>query len=251
MIELRDYQQDLLVQMHRALASTRVARIMLQLPTGSGKTRIAGELLSGWLKDGRKAVWLTHRKELATQTEGMLREAGVTATANMQWTPRTNAPTLLNGVVILMAQTVSRRNGRANVWDGYNRSDLMIIDEAHHATADGWARAIKQWPGPVVGMTATPWLLSQREAFDHLFKELHCGPQVAALQSDKWLCQARVMLPPEGERVQAGQVDYTGDYSESGIELANEDRDVWTGRGVAVLAKALPRTVKRWSTLCR
>ena len=228
MIELRDYQQDLLVEMHRALASTRVARIMLQLPTGSGKTRIAGELLSGWLKDGRKAVWLTHRKELATQTEGMLREAGVTATANMQWTPRTNAPTLLNGVVILMAQTVSRRNGRANVWDGYNRSDLMIIDEAHHATADGWARAIKQWPGPVVGMTATPWRLSQREGFDHLFKELHCGPQVAALQSDKWLCQARVMLPPEGERVQAGQVDYTGDYSESGIELANEDRDVWT-----------------------
>ena len=228
LIELRDYQQDLLVQMHRALASTRVARIMLQLPTGSGKTRIAGELLSGWLKDGRKAVWLTHRKELAAQTEGMLREAGVTATANMQWMPRTNAPTLLNGVVILMAQTVSRRSGRANVWDGYNRSDLMIIDEAHHATADGWARAMKQWPGPVVGMTATPWRLSLKEGFDHLFRELHCGPQVAALQSDKWLCQARVMLPPEGERVQAGQVDYTGDYTESGIELANEDRDVWT-----------------------
>ena len=52
MIELRDYQQDLLVQMHRALAAaTPAARIMLQLPTGSGKTRnvvslFAGELLS-------------------------------------------------------------------------------------------------------------------------------------------------------------------------------------------------------------
>ena len=67
MIELRDYQQDLLVQMHRALAGTPAARIMLQLPTGSGKTRIAGELLSGWLKGGRKALWLTHRKELAAQ----------------------------------------------------------------------------------------------------------------------------------------------------------------------------------------
>ena len=204
MIELRDYQQDLLVQMHRALAGTPAARIMLQLPTGSGKTRIAGELLSGWLKGGRKAVWLTHRKELAAQTEGMLGETGVTATANMQWMPRTNAPTLLNGVVILMAQTVSRRSGRANVWDGYNRSDLMIIDEAHHATADGWARAMKQWPGPVVGMTATPWRLSLKEGFDHLFRELHCGPQVAALQSDKWLCQARVMLghvPSSGVRV--------------------------------------------------
>ena len=228
LIEFRDYQQDLLVQMHRALTGTPAARIMLQLPTGSGKTCIAGELLSGWLKGGRKAVWLTHRRELATQTEGMLREAEVTATANMQWTPRTNAPTLLNGVVILMAQTVSRRNARGNVWDSYNRSDVMIIDEAHHATAGGWARAIKQWPGSVLGMTATPWRLSQREGFDHLFRELRCGPQVAALQSDKWLCQARVMLPPEEQRIRGGQVDITGDYSESGIELANEDRDIWT-----------------------
>ena len=228
MIEVRDYQQDLLVEVHRALVGTPAARIMLQLPTGGGKTRIAGQLLAGWLKGGRKAVWLTHRKELAVQTEGMLQEAGVPATANIQWTPRTNVPMIVNGVAILMAQTVSRRNARANVWNGYNHSDLMIIDEAHHATADGWARAVRQWPGPVMGMTATPWRLSQREGFDHLFGELHCGPQVAALQSDKWLCQARVKLPPEEERVQGGQVDYMGDYSESGIELANEDRDIWT-----------------------
>ena len=46
----------------------------------------------------------------------------------------------------------------------------MVIDEAHHATAESWARAMKQWPGPVLGMTATPWRLSQREGFDHLFK---------------------------------------------------------------------------------
>ena len=227
MIELRDYQRDLLERVEDALADP-TARIMMQLPTGGGKTRIAGELLSGWLVDGRKAVWLTHRRELASQTESMLREAGVTATANMLWMPHTDTPTLLNGVVILMAQTVSRRTARANVWDGYNNKDLMIIDEAHHATADGWARAISQWPGPVLGMTATPRRLSEKEGFDHLFDELHCGPQVAALQSDEWLCQARVLSPPEEERVQGGQVDYTGDYSESGIEMVNEDRDVWT-----------------------
>ena len=200
----------------------------MQLPTGGGKTRIAGELLSSWLEDGRKGVWLTHRRELAAQTEGMLQEAGVSATANMHWTPHTDAPTIVNGVVILMAQTVSRRNARANVWDGYNSKDLMIIDEAHHATADGWARAINQWPGPVLGMTATPWRLSEKEGFDHLFRGLYCGPQVAALQSDKWMCRARVLSPPTEERIQGGQVDSTGDYSESGIELANEDRDIWT-----------------------
>ena len=76
--------------MYQILAGSPVARVMVQLPTGGGKTCIAGELLSGCLNGGRKAVWLTHRRELATQTEGMLHEAGVTATANMQWTPRTS-----------------------------------------------------------------------------------------------------------------------------------------------------------------
>ena len=227
MIELRDYQRDLLECVKDALADPS-ARIMMQLPTGSGKTRIAGELLSGWLKHGRKAVWLTHRRELAFQTEGMIQEAGVGATANIRWTPHTKAPTLVNGVVILMAQTVGRRTNEANVWDHYNSGDLMIIDEAHHATADGYARAIRQWPGPILGMTATPWRLSEKEGFEHLFEKLYCGPQVAALQSDKWLCLARMLSPPEEEQIRGGQVDYTGDYSESGIVQANQDRDIWT-----------------------
>ena len=227
MIELRDYQKKLLTEVSSELADP-ASRIMMQLPTGGGKTRIAGQLLAGWLKDGRKAVWLTHRRELASQTEGMLREAGVSASSNIQWAPHTNPPLIVDGVVVLMAQTVSRRNTMTNVWDGYDRGDLMIIDEAHHASAAGWARAIDQWPGPVVGMTATPWRLSEREGFDHLFQVLHCGPQVAALQSDKWLCRARVLSPPEEDRILGGQVESTGDYSESGIELANQDRDVWT-----------------------
>ena len=227
MSELRGYQQDLLESVHRLLDAPD-ARVMLQLPTGGGKTRIAGDLLLRWLKDGRKAVWLTHRRELAAQTEGMLQQDGVTATSNMRWEPHTNAPTLVNGVVILMAQTVSRRTAVAEVWNGYDARDLMIIDEAHHATADGWARAMRQWPGSVLGMTATPWRLSQKEGFDHLFEELVCGPQVAALQSDGWLCNARALSLPEDEMIQGGQLDYTGDYSEPGIERANENRDVWT-----------------------
>jgi hypothetical protein len=58
---------------------------------------------------------LTHRRELASQTEGMLHEAGVPATSCIQWIPNTVAPTISNGAAILMAQTVSRRTVRANV----------------------------------------------------------------------------------------------------------------------------------------
>ena len=227
-IQLRPYQQDLLDRVRSALDGKPSAQVMLQLPTGGGKTHIAGELLSGWLKDGRKAVWVTHRKELADQTEGMLREAGVSATAKMQWVPGDDAPEIVTGVVILMVQTVGRRTAKKTVWGCYTQSDLMIIDEAHHATAPGYERAIEQWPGPVLGMTATPWRLSEKEGFDHLFEELHCGPQVADLQSNNHLCLARVRVPPEEERIQGGLVDDMGDYSESGIESANEGSDIWT-----------------------
>ena len=227
MVELRDYQQDLLGRVQGALAD-RDGGIMLQLPTGGGKTCIAAILLSDWLHGGRKAVWLTHRRELAGQTEEMLRAAGVPASANIFWTPRSCAPAIANGAVILMAQTVSRRAAAANVWSDYDDNDLLIIDEAHHATADGWTRAISQWPGPVLGMTATPWRLARGEGFEHLFSQLHCGPTVAELQAAGWLCRARVLAPPEEEQIRGGPLDVAGDYSEAGIEQANQDRDLWT-----------------------
>ena len=110
---LRDYQTQLLKHVLSELSASARARVMLQLPTGGGKTRIAGELLSNWLRDGRKAVWLTHRKELAAQTEGMLHEDDVSATKDINWTLGTTSPAIPNGVVILMAQTVSRRTARA------------------------------------------------------------------------------------------------------------------------------------------
>ena len=228
MAELRDYQQALLEQAETALQPPD-ARVMLQLPTGGGKTHIAGALLRRWLRNGRKAVWLTHRTELADQTCGMLADAGVSAISLKTWQSGDDAPSVPNGVVILMAQTVGRRTNRMQIWDKYNSGDLLVIDEAHHATADGWARGIDQWPGRVIGLTATPWRLSKTEGFDHLFKKIFCGSQVSELQTDGWLCQARVLTPKPEDIIRRGEINAIGEYSESGIEEANRDRpDVMT-----------------------
>ena len=227
MIELRPYQRDLLQQVQTALAADSKTRVMMQLPTGGGKTIIAGALLADWLTGGRKAVWLTHRRELAEQTCRMLTDAYISAMTDVKWTPGTDAPAMSGGVVILMAQTVSRRTDSMEVWHGYNADDLMVIDEAHHAAAEGWERAMQQWPGRIIGMTATPWRLSEKEGFDHLFDELLCGPQVADLQAANWLCDAQTLLPPPEQRIIGGEVDRTGDYTEWGIERANRS-DVMT-----------------------
>ena len=197
---------------------------MMQLPTGGGKTCIAGALLADWLADGSKAVWLTHRKELSEQTRKSLIKDGVSAMTDVAWTSGSDAPAMPSGVMILMAQTVGRRTERRDVWARYDARDLMVIDEAHHATAPGWERAIEQWPGPVLGVTATPWRLSTTEGFDHLFSELICGPQTGVLRKDGHLCPSRMVWPHPEQRIRGGKIGEKGDYTESGIEHANQDR---------------------------
>ena len=230
---LRPYQQELLGNIRATLQYINEP-IMMQLPTGGGKTVIAAHLLRDYLTGRRKAVWLTHRKELASQTENMLFNAGISATSNIKWTPGTKAPRIANGVVILMAQTVGRRTRdiAADVWGNYDVNDLLIIDEAHHAVAKGWERAIHQWPGKVLGMTATPWRLSRKEGFDHLFgNNLILGPQVGELQNDEFLCQANVLVPGKDNLILGGKVASHLDYTEKGIEAANT-KEVMTARAL-------------------
>ncbi len=202
---------------------------MMQLPTGGGKTIIAGALLKEWLQSGRSAVWLTHRRELIRQTWELLDNANIAAYYNFRWLPDMDAPVKREGVAILMAQTVSRRTAKMSVWRKYGDDDLMIIDEAHHAAAVGWTRAMRQWPGRVLGMSATPWRLSQKEGFDHLFNALLCGPPVADLQSDNHLSGAQVLRPSSQWIIRGGEVGMDGDFTDSGIVAANQDHIMTAG----------------------
>lgn len=127
------------------------------MPTGGGRTVIVGALLADWLTGERKAVWPTHHEELAEQTCQMLTDARIAAMTDVKWTPGTDAPAMRGGAVILMAQTMSRRTDGMEIWNGYNADDLMVIDEAHHSAAEGWERAMQQWPGRIIDMTATPF----------------------------------------------------------------------------------------------
>lgn len=227
MVELRDYQQRLLEEVQGSLANPS-ARVMLQLPTGGGKTRIAGELLRWWLNEGNKAVWLTHRNELSYQTCRVLNGSGVSAVNSLKWDIGDAAPARKGGVVILMTDTVSRRNRQHGVWANYNERDLLVIDEAHHSKAAGWERAIGQWPGPVVGLTATPWRLSKIQGFNQMFSELLLGPQINELQAGNHLAHARVLMPETEDIILGGQPSTAGDYTEAGIESANRGRNIWT-----------------------
>ena len=253
MIELRDYQQDLLERSQKALAPSG-ARVMTQLPTGGGKTEIAGALLKNFLVDGRKAVWLTHRQELADQSADRLKEHWLIPAMPLTeaWTRGKPAPYMPNGVAVLKSQTVGRRNsGELKIWEDYGPGDLLVVDEVHHAPAPGWEKAIQQWPGKVWGLTATPWRLSLREGFDHLFHPpLITGPQTYELQADGYLARSRVFAPTEENRI-IGKEIRQGEYAPSGIERAN-DRvimttmavDFWQNRAAG--RQTVAYAVSRW-----
>ena len=222
MAELRDYQLELLQQVLHRLEIDAGARVMMQLPTGGGKTVIAGELLRQWLAKGHKAVWLTHRTELVCQTKKMLDRSRVSTAIDPRWSPGEEALARRGAVVILMAQTTGLRAAQVKIWGGYDSGDLMVVDEAHHTPANGYVLAMEQWPGRVVGMTATPWRLTVNEGFDHLFNDLVCGPQVADLQDERALCASRVIVPPLEQRIRSGEPGELGDFTDEGIERANQ-----------------------------
>ncbi len=234
-ISLRPYQEELLQRVLVAL-EPEAARVMMQLPTGGGKTVIAGALLNEWLADGRKAVWLTHRRELAEQTHKMLTSQQLQAVATPRWHTATDAPAIAGGVVILTAQTVGRRTStNRQVWGRFDHHDLLVVDESHHAPAKGWERAIELWPGRVLGMTATPWRLKKQEGFDHLFSSLIEGPQTVELQEEDALCEVTVWAP-QSDQLIVGGVIRAGDYTPDGITAANSarDGDVMTAGAVRV-----------------
>ncbi len=233
MAQLRPYQTELLQRVLHALETDDRKRVMMQLPTGGGKTVIAGALLAHWLKANRRAVWLTHRKELIEQTGKVLNREGVRTVIDPRWRVGAEAQARRGAAVLLMAQTTGRRAAEGNVWGGYDPDDLMVIDEAHHSSANGYEQAMEQWPGMVLGMTATPWRLSEQEGFDHLFSSLVRGPQIAELQSEGALCKSRVLVPSAEQRIIGGRPGQIGDYTPSGIVRANAGpRRVMTAEAV-------------------
>ena len=222
---LRPYQRDLIERGQEALARER-ARVLLQLPTGAGKTVVGGALVWRWLMDQPRAqaAWLTHRVELSAQTEARLRNdfSLKVESSSVHWNTGTPAPAVSGGVRLLQAQTVARRIAEPKpVWHAYGPEDLLIVDEAHHAAAVGWETAISQWPGRVVGLTATPWRLSANQGFDHIFDVLICGPQIPELQREGYLAHSCTFTPPLEDRIIGGVVGVAGDFTEVGIERSN------------------------------
>jgi len=218
-LTLRPYQ-------HRAISDLRVAfrdgarAPLLVAPTGMGKTVIMAEIMRSLADRGRSAMVLVHRRELIAQTSHKLQLAGVEHGIIAAGVSAANA-----SIQIASVQTLARR------LDSITASpDLILIDEAHHATAGSWARVLGHWPDALrLGVTATPIRLDGR-GLSAVFDRLIHGPSVADLIFTGFLTEWKIYAPPQRADF-SGLQKRAGDFA-SGDCAERMDRPTVTGDAI-------------------
>lgn len=175
---LREYQMDVFCRSLEALAIGR--KPLIVLPPGSGKTHIIEALM----REFKSSVALAHRIELVRKIQGLFSpdECGLI------WSQTKFLPDLPYQVGTI--QTISRRLDSLSF-----APELVVIDEAHHASASSYKSVLESFGSPYVGVTATPWRMDHQklsEVFDVLIE----GPSVAVLTEAKWLMPFIVFTTP-------------------------------------------------------
>ena len=164
---LRDYQQEMKLRLFKEWEFHR--SIMVQMPTGTGKTHLLAAVVREFLCRSGMRVWIVaHRRELVEQIEetvaryGMDREDGTVRVFSIQWLSRN--------------------------WKKMQEAPgLIVIDEAHHALAETYRELWKRYPEvKKLGMTATPCRLNGK-GFTDLFDALVVSWSIAEFIRKGWL----------------------------------------------------------------
>lgn len=155
--ELRPYQAIAVQNIHEAWTIYRSA--LLVLATGLGKTFTAASVLADRRRAGR-TLWIAHRRELISQAREAIESCGMRCEIEMaeQWANLRMEGDLFGGhgaeVVIASVQTLTGARLRRFACDAFA---TIVIDEAHHATAQGYREIVAHFADArVLGLTATP-----------------------------------------------------------------------------------------------
>ena len=211
---LRGYQEDIMLRVIEAWRKGH--SVLVQMPTGTGKTHVLAALVNEQLKIKNEkfeggAVWIVaHRRELVEQIEETVRLFVMhNAQCIMHNRPAQNSVSqslMHNAQCIMHNEQLTINNDGASVvgdvpvrvysiqwlsrhWGdvGNERPGLIVIDEAHHALAETYKELWRRYPeARFLGMTATPCRLNRR-GFTDLFDTLVTADGVAEFIRQGWL----------------------------------------------------------------
>lgn len=221
-MKLRPYQEELINKTRESLR--RHGRVLMQAPTGAGKTAITVFMMGRAAEQGKRSMFLVHQNELLAQTSRSL------------WQQKLEHGMIASGKRIskLPAQVASVQT-LVNRLDKYPEPDLIIIDECHRSAAKTYQKVLDAYPSAlVIGLTATPQR-TDGKGLDSTYNDLVVGPSVRQLIDAGYLCDYEIFAPPN--TIDLSEVKTKmGDYDRK--QLAEQvDKPTITGDAVATYKK--------------
>ena len=196
--------------------------VMLQMPTGTGKTYLFTSLINDLLchyKSVHKEINIlvvAHRTELLDQISSTLSRFGIAhgfiqGAREQQLWKRVQVGSIMSLLTEKNYNNVSRQ-----------KFDYIIVDEAHHSLADTYVTLFKMFPeAKKLGVTATPWRLNH-ESFLSLYQHLIVSPQVSWFINNGLLSDFDyVSIKPNSEiqrLVDNSEVSQTGDFANADLD---------------------------------
>ena len=221
---LRPYQVDITNRAREALRASR--GVVIQLPTGAGKTPTACHIIQRAVARSKNVLFLAHRAELIRQASDKLTTFGVEhgiirAGKHMA---------LRHQVQVASVQTLVRRLDYVRFIP-----HLIFIDECHLSVAPTYKKILAEFPEAFIcGLTATPIRLDgvglSRTEGGH-FDTLICGPSFNELIADGYLVPMRCFTA-EHQIDLSGIGAVGGDYNQGKLS-ATMDKPVITGDAVS------------------
>lgn len=229
MLTLRDYQQNAINAVFSDLRENDSSLIVS--PTGTGKT----VLICGIVKrtfPGRVMI-LAHREELIFQAKDKIeRFTGIECCVEMADLRAKDGMGALWGLSQVVVSSVQTQNaggvdGRMTRFDP-NEFAYLIIDEAHHATAQSYRRVIEWYrKNPnlkVIGVTATPDRADE-EALGQVFDSVAFDYEILDAINDGYL------VPVKQTMVTVEDLDFSkietraGDLNSKQLALVMEEEE--------------------------
>ncbi|MCH7848425.1 MAG: DEAD/DEAH box helicase family protein [Planctomycetes bacterium] len=187
-LTLRPYQEEAIAAIEAA-AERGVRRPLVQLPTGTGKTVIIAELAK--IRPGRTLV-IAHREELLGQAKDKLLLADPSAEIGIVKADRDEhaAP-----IVLASVQTLSRPNRLQRLAPDFS---TVIVDEAHHATAESYVRIMKHVGSFADDGTLSPGFTATPErgdgiGLDSVWQEIVYERSILDMIRSRYLCDLRAI----------------------------------------------------------
>jgi DNA repair protein RadD len=212
--ELRPYQ-ELMIDGTRLEFQNGKLRVLDVAPCGAGKT-----ILMAWMSLQAKLrandiLFVVHRQELIEQSSETFKKLNISHGVIAAGYPEMYSEAIQIGSI----QTIIRRIHKITV------PTLIILDEAHHATAATWKKLLAAFPNAlVVGLTATPERMGGAGLSD-IFDSMVIGPSVKELIAMRNLSPYKYYAPPVAADFSDLKVKY-GDYVQSEVALKMDKSEI-------------------------